>query len=110
MSQRVDVGQVVDGHHVEVGTCHKLAESETANAAKSIDSNALHEMYRCCCWFKMKSSNGEDSCNAHFVFVDAALHADGTVKRCEFNVVVDDARHDTVMSLAQRLHRGDAKP
>ena len=52
VSQCVDVRQVVDGHNFKVGSGDHLSKGEAADAAKSVDGNALHKMCSCC-WFKM---------------------------------------------------------
>ena len=55
-------------------------------------------------------SNGQDARDAYLVVVDAALGANGTVKRRKFNVVADDTGHDAMVSLAQGLDGCDTQP
>ena len=43
MGKGVHIGQVVDGDHFKLRPRHELSESQTADSAKTIDCNALHE-------------------------------------------------------------------
>ena len=105
--QRFDVGQVVDGNHLECRTADQLTEGQTADAAKSVDSNALHvctvELFR------KDRLDGQNPCDAHFVLVDFAFGADGDFEGRQLDFVVDDPSHHIVVTLAKGLDGGHAQ-
>ena len=93
--QRLDVGQVVDADHGERRTIDELTECQSANPTKSIDCNALPRCSVFCsfrCFKPIRLLNGQDACETHFIFVDAAI-VDGHAERRQLDFVVEHASH-----------------
>ena len=48
--------------------------------------------------------NGQNACETHLIFVDAAFVVDGHAEWRQLDFVVEHASHDIAVALAQSLH------